>query len=92
MIESLQRNLTNAFKEQGFDFQKLAAVESSRRRDKIQNDVVVYLEVEEAPAEMRDEIAKEILELQNNPRAALNKASLKGSTSDGTPKFTGETT
>lgn len=89
MVESLQKNLTTAFKEQGFDFQKLAAVESSRRHDKIQNDTVVYLDVEEAPAEMRDEIAKEILALQEDPRAALNKASSKGSSSDGTPKQVG---
>jgi len=89
MIQSLQRNLTKAFKEQGFDFQKLAAVESSRRRDTIQNDTVVYLDVEEASPEMRDEIAKEILALEQDPRAMLNKASAKGSSSDGSPKQTG---
>jgi len=61
MIESLQRSLTNAFKQQGFDFQKLAAVESSRRRETIQNIVDVPMEVEEASPEMRDEIAKRIL-------------------------------
>lgn len=61
MIESLQRNLTYAFKNQGFDFAKLAALESSRRKTAIQNTVDVLMEAEEASPEMRDEIARRIL-------------------------------
>lgn len=61
MIESLQRNLSKAFKEQGFDFVKLAAVESSRRQETIQNQTDVLMEAEEASPEMRDEIARRIL-------------------------------
>ena len=61
MIESLQRNLTAAFREQGFDFAKLAALESSRRRDAIQNSVDVPMTVEEADLDTRAEIAARIL-------------------------------
>lgn len=61
MIESLQRNLTTAFKQAGFDFAKLAALESSRRQTTIQNQTEVLMEAEEASPEMRDEIARRIL-------------------------------
>lgn len=61
MIESLQRNLTNVFREQGYDFQKLAALESSRRHDTIQNSTDVMMDVEEADPATRDEIARRIL-------------------------------
>jgi hypothetical protein len=64
MIESLQRNLTVAFKEQGFNFAKLAALESSRRRDAIQNSVDVPMTVEEADPVLRNEIAERILKNQ----------------------------
>jgi hypothetical protein len=61
MIESMQRNLTNAFREQGYDFQKLSALESSRRRDAIQNSVDVLMEAEEMDPAVRNEIAERIL-------------------------------
>lgn len=61
MIESMQRNLTKAFKETGFDFAKLAAVESSRRRDTIQNATDVLMEAEEMNPAVRNEIAERIL-------------------------------
>lgn len=65
MIESMQRNLTNAFREQGYDFQKLAALESSRRQQAIQNSVDVPMTVEEADLDTRAEIATRIL--KNSP-------------------------
>ena len=44
MIQSLQRNLTNAFKEAGYDFQKIAQIESSRRRVAIQDSVDIVMD------------------------------------------------
>ena len=94
MIESMQRNLNNAFREQGYDFAKLAALESSRRRDAIQNSVDVLMEAEEMDPAVRNEIAERILNNVNinntgtnqdgeilpiqDPRAKLTEASNKG--------------
>ena len=60
-IESMQRNLTNAFKETGYDFQKIARIESSRRRDAVQNNTEVILDPEEFNPDFQDEIARRIL-------------------------------
>jgi hypothetical protein len=62
-LESMQRNLTNAFKETGYDFAKIARIESSRRRDAIQNSTEVAVDPEEyADPDFQDEIARRILE------------------------------
>jgi hypothetical protein len=61
MFQSLQRNLTNAFKEAGYDFQKIARIESSRRRDAIQNNTEVTLDPEEFNPDFQDEVARRIL-------------------------------
>ena len=60
-IESMQRNLTNAFKESGYDFHKIARIESSRRRETIQNNTDVILDPEEFNPDFQDEIARKIL-------------------------------
>jgi hypothetical protein len=87
MIQSLQRNLTNAFKETGYDFAKIARIESSRRTQAIQNDVDVEMHPEEFDPEKQDEIAKKILAgepLTSNEdlialqRGQVTKASNKG--------------
>jgi CRISPR/Cas system endoribonuclease Cas6 (RAMP superfamily) len=72
MVESLQRNLTTAFKETGFDFAKLAAVESSRRQKTIQESTDVIMEVEEADPEVRNEIAERILKNQPSKDGEVN--------------------
>lgn len=59
--ESMQRNLTNAFKETGYDFAKIARIESSRRREAIQTDLGVVLDSEEFNPDFQDEIARRIL-------------------------------
>jgi hypothetical protein len=61
-IESMQRNLTNAFKETGYDFHKIARIESSRRREAIQNNTEVVLDPEEFNPDFQDEVARRILQ------------------------------
>jgi hypothetical protein len=60
-IQSMQRNLTNAFKEAGYDFAKIARVESSRRTEAVQNDTNVEAQPEDLDPAIQDEIAKRIL-------------------------------
>jgi hypothetical protein len=69
-IESMQRNLTNAFKEAGYDFSKIARIESSRRRETIQNNTEVVLDPEEFNPDFQDEVARKIL---NNEPLTSNK-------------------
>jgi hypothetical protein len=77
-IQSLQKWLTVAFKEQGFDFAKISRMESSRRQEAIQQDVNLILNPEELDPAFQDEIAKKILKLEKDPRALVNEASNKG--------------
>jgi hypothetical protein len=62
MIQSLQRNLGNAFREQGYNFEKIARIESSRRRETIQNNTEAVLDPEEFSPDFQDEVARKILE------------------------------
>ncbi len=78
-IQSMQKWLTIAFKEQGFDFQKISRMESSRRQDAIQDNVeVVIHENDEIDPAVQDEIAKRVLKLEADPRSLINEASNKG--------------
>ena len=82
MIQSLQRNLTNAFKEAGYDFAKIARIESSRRTDAIRENVDVTLDADEFDPEVQNEIATKILKgepVEEQPtREIVNRASNKG--------------
>jgi hypothetical protein len=77
-LTSLIKWLTNAFKEQGYDFAKIAMIESSRRREEIQNQTDVPMEPEEMDPVVQDELARKVLKLQQDPRALVNEASNKG--------------
>ncbi len=89
MLQSLQRNLTNAFKEAGYDFAKIARMESSRRANTIAEDTNVEMLPEELDPAIQDRLAKEILageslppltnaEIAGDPRAEMIKAANKG--------------
>jgi hypothetical protein len=80
-IKSLSKWLTHAFREMGYDFEKIAVIESSRRRDEVQADVNAILNPEEMDPAVQDEIAKKILTdmtLEQGPRALVTEASNKG--------------
>jgi hypothetical protein len=64
-LQSLGKWLTHAFKEMGYDFAKLALIESSRRRDEIRNQTHVPLTGDEVDPAVQHELALRIL--KNEP-------------------------
>jgi uncharacterized protein (UPF0335 family) len=64
-LKSLSKWLTHAFREMGYDFQKIAMIESSRRKDEIRNQTDVVLTSDEIDPEVQNELALRIL--KNEP-------------------------
>jgi len=60
-IKSLSKWLTHAFREMGYDFEKIAQIESSRRRDEVQAQTDILMEPEEMDPAVQDEIARKVL-------------------------------
>ena len=64
-LASLSKWLTHAFKEMGYDFAKLASIESSRRQEEIRNQTHVPLTGDEVDPVVQHELALRIL--KNEP-------------------------
>jgi hypothetical protein len=64
-LKSLSKWLTHAFREMGYDFQKIAMIESSRRKDEIRNQTDVVLTSDEIDPEVQNELSLRIL--KNEP-------------------------
>ncbi len=63
-LKSLSKWLTHAFREMGYDFAKIAQIESSRRRTEIENNLDVPMSPEEVSPEVQNEIALRILKTE----------------------------
>ena len=70
---SMQKWLTVAFREAGFDFQKISRTESSRRQQTVLENTNIELQTEETDPNVQDELAKEILKSLEQQDGAIRQ-------------------